>query len=361
MQRPRIKRTTEFLDTPAGDLILMRASVNEEITFENASPRQRQFVSMLDGNHRLADLRAEFGATVVDETIEQLDEAGVLEDAVDDERVPTAELERFDRQLRYLSDIGDSILTPSERQERLREATVAFLGVGGLGGAAAQWLACVGIGEFRLIDGDAVEISNLNRQILYSEADIGRPKVEIAAARLRAFNSAMTITATDRRLESEADVAEFISGADIVIDAADWPAHEIERWCNAACFEAGIPYITMSHFPPVARVGPLYNPGVTGCFACQEIAYRRDLPLYDVAIDQRRAKVAPAATLGPACGIVGSQAALEVFHLLTGLVALATLGVAHLYDLRTMEVTREPVVPESQCPVCAHLQPASAA
>ena len=47
------------------------------------------------------------------------------------------------------------------------------------------------------------------------------------------------------------------------IDAADWPAHDIERWCNAACFEAGIPYIMMSHFPPIVRVGPLYVPGET--------------------------------------------------------------------------------------------------
>ena len=91
------------------------------------------------------------------------------------------------------------------------------------------------------------------------------------------------MTATARRLESEVEIADFIAGADIVIDAADWPAHDIERWCNSACFEAGIPYITMSHFPPIARVGPLYVPGRTGCFACQETAYRREYPLFDAA------------------------------------------------------------------------------
>ena len=138
---------------------------------------------------------------------------------------------------------------------------MAVLGVGGLGGWAALALACCGVGEMWLVDGDRVEASNLNRQILYTEADIGLLKVEAAAARLRAFNSAMRITATARRLESQAEIADFIDGADVVIDAADWPAHDIERWCNSACFEAGIPYITMSHFPPIARVGPLYVPG----------------------------------------------------------------------------------------------------
>ena len=210
-----------------------------------------------------------------------------------------------------------------------------------------------------LIDGDRVEVSNLNRQILFTEAEIGLLKVEAAAARLRAFNSAMRVTSTARRLESQAEIADFIAGADVVIDAADWPAHDIERWCNSACFEAGIPYITMSHFPPIARVGPLYVPGETGCFACQETAYRREYPLFDVAVEQRRAKASPAATLGPACGLIGGQVGLDVMHLLTGLAEPSTLGVAHIYDLRTMEVEREPVVPEPDCPVCGHLQPAA--
>ena len=233
-----------------------------------------------------------------------------------------------------------------------------MIGVGGLGGWAAWALACCGIGEMWLIDGDRVEISNLNRQILYTEADIGRLKVEAAAERLGAFNSAMRIEATARRLESEEEIAEFIAGSDVVIDAADWPAHDIERWVNSACFEAGIPYITMSHFPPIARVGPLYVPGRTGCFACQETAYRRDYPLFDVAVEQRRAQPSPAATLGPACGLIGGQVGLDVMHQLTGLAEPSTLGVAHIYDLRTMEVEREPVVPEPDCPVCGEMQPA---
>jgi bacteriocin biosynthesis cyclodehydratase domain-containing protein len=97
---------------------------------------------------------------------------------------------------------------------------------------------------------------------------------------------------------------------------------------------------------------------VTGCFACQETAYRRQYPLFDVAVEQRRAKPSPAATLGPACGLIGGQVALDVMHLLTGLAAPSTLGVAHISDLRTMKVEREPVVPEPDCPVCGHLQPA---
>ncbi|HWJ42510.1 MAG TPA: TOMM precursor leader peptide-binding protein, partial [Solirubrobacterales bacterium] len=106
------------------------------------------------------------------------------------------------------------------------------------------------------------------------------------------------------------------------------------------------------HFPPIAQVGALYVPGKTGCFICQEISYRRDYPLFDVAVEQRRAKPSPAATLGPACGLIGGQVGMEVMHLLTGLARPATQGVAHIYDLRTMEPKLEPVVPEPECPVC---------
>jgi molybdopterin-synthase adenylyltransferase len=354
LRRPRIKRTTEEIETPDGDVYLLRPSAENDIRIEQPDAEERRLLAAVDGERTLEQLREEFGAKEVDDLMAQLQELEVVEDAADDELVPAAELARFDRQLRYFSDLGGEV-TPSECQQRLREAKVAVLGVGGLGGWSAWALACTGVGEMWLIDGDRVEISNLNRQILYTEADVGLLKVECAAARLRAFNSAAKITTAARRLEGEEDIAEFIDGADVVIDAADWPAHEIERWCNSACFAAGIPYITMSHFPPIARVGPLYVPGKTGCFVCQEIGYRREYPLFDVAVEQRRAKPSPAATLGPACGLIGGQVAMEVMHLLTGLSRPATQGVAHIYDLRTMEVKREPVTPEPECPICGKL------
>jgi bacteriocin biosynthesis cyclodehydratase domain-containing protein len=353
MRRPRIKRTTEAIESPEGDVYLMRPSADGDIRIEKPNEEERALLESLDGEHTLEQLHEKFGREAVADLISQFEELEIVEDACDDDLLPATELARFDRQLRYFSDVGTPALTPSECQRRLREAKVAVLGVGGLGGSAALWLASIGVGEMWLIDGDRVEASNLNRQVLFAESEIGLLKVEAAAARLRSFNSAMHIASTARRLESQAEIAEFIAGADVVVDAADWPAHDIERWCNSACFEAGIPYITMSHFPPIARVGPLYVPGQTGCFACQEIAYRREYPLFDVAVEQRRAKASPAATLGPACGLIGGHVGLDIMHLLTGLAEPSTLGVAHIFDLRTMEVEREPVVPEPNCPVCA--------
>jgi bacteriocin biosynthesis cyclodehydratase domain-containing protein len=356
LRRPRIKRTIEQLEMPDGDVYLLQASRELTIQITKPDEKERLLLAALDGEHTAEQLHEEFGREAVDDVISQLGQLELIEDAADDDRLAPGEVARFDRQLRYFSDIGGE-LTPADCQERLREAKVAVLGLGGLGSWSALALACTGIGEMWLIDGDEVEISNLNRQILYTEAELGLPKVECAAARLRAFDSKMRITTEARRLESQADVAEFIAGSDVVIDAADWPAHDLERWCNAACFEAGIPYITMSHFPPIARVGPLYVPGQTGCYACQEAGWRREYPLLDAMIEQRRAKPSPAATMGPACGLIGGHVALDVMHLLTGLAKPSAQGVEHIYDLRTMEVKSSPVVPEPDCPVCGEMEP----
>jgi bacteriocin biosynthesis cyclodehydratase domain-containing protein len=355
MQRPRLKRTTQRMEAPNGDLYLLRPSAGADIHIEEPDAEGRRLLAALDGTRTREELIDEFGSDEVGDLLAQFEELGVVEDAADDDLIPEKVLERFDRQLRYFSDITTGP-TASQCQRKLESSRIAVLGVGGLGGWAALNLACCGIGEMLLVDFDRVELSNLNRQVLFSESDIGRFKAVAATERLRGFNSAMQIESRVQRLDSEEAIAETIEGHDLVIDACDWPAGDIEKWVNSACFAARVPFIAMSHFPPIARIGPLYVPGVTGCFACQEIGYRRTYPLFDVAMEQQRGKPSPAATLGPACSLIGGQIGIDVLHHLTGLAQPSTLGVGHIYDLRTMALEREPVVPEPTCPVCGDLQ-----
>jgi bacteriocin biosynthesis cyclodehydratase domain-containing protein len=354
MTRPRIKRTTEQIEAPNGDLYLLRPSAGADVHIEDPDPDGLQLLAALDGSLEREELAERFGEEAVNSLLAQLEELGLVEDAADDDLISAPIVRRYDRQLRYFSDITTGP-SPSQCQARLESARIVVLGVGGLGGCSALSLACCGVGEMLLIDGDRVEESNLNRQIIYTEADIGKLKVEAAADHLSAFNSRVRLETIGERMGGKEEIAKTIEGYDVVIDAADWPAHDIEEWVNEACFEAEIPYITMSHFPPIARVGPFYVPGVTGCFACQVAAYRRSYPMFDVAIEQRRARTAPVATMGPACGLIGGQVGLDVVHHLTGLATPSTQGVGHIYDLRTMEVEREPVVPEPDCPICGHL------
>ena len=352
MELPRLKTTTEVFAGPGGDVCLLRPSADADLVLEGAGSRGRDLLARLDGRSSRAALDAEFGSGTVGELLDLLDAERLIEDAASYEALPPGEATRYDRQLRYFADLAPDGLSAPDCQARLRDARVAVLGVGGLGSWTALSLACCGVGELALYDGDVVELSNLNRQILFCEEDLGEPKATVAAAALQRFNPAMRTHAEVRAVDSVGELREVVRGAALVVDAADRPAHDIERRVNEACFAEGVPYITMSHFPPFARVGPLYVPGETGCFACQERAYRASYELYDHIVDQRRGAPSPAATLGPVCAFVGGQAALDVVHQLTGLCEPASKGTVRVFDTRTLEVTGEPVPRDPACEVC---------
>jgi hypothetical protein len=122
VRRPRIKRTLERLDTPEGDLLLMWPSTQIDIRVRHPSDAERRLITALDGSRTLEQLRSEFGRGLVDEAIAGLDGRDVLEDAADDDLLSAEELERFDRQLRYFSDVAGGGLTPSGCQDRLRRS-----------------------------------------------------------------------------------------------------------------------------------------------------------------------------------------------------------------------------------------------
>jgi bacteriocin biosynthesis cyclodehydratase domain-containing protein len=352
MQLPRLKTTTEVFTSPDGDICLLRPSDEADLVLEGAGRRDRELVAALDGRTSRAALEANFGAAPVAELIGLLDAEGLVEDASAYAALSDEERGRYDRQLRYFADLAPEGVSGPECQLRLRDARVLVLGVGGLGSWSALSLACCGVGELTLVDGDVVELSNLNRQVLFAAGDIGRPKALVAAAAIERFNPGVRVVPVERTLGSQAEIAAAVRGSSFVVDAADRPSHDIERWVNAACFEHGVPYITMSHFPPYARVGPLYVPGETGCFNCQERAYRRSYELYDHIIDQRRGSPSPAATLGPVCAFVGGQVALDVVHHLTGLCEPASRGRVRVFDTRTLEVSDERVPRDPNCEVC---------
>jgi bacteriocin biosynthesis cyclodehydratase domain-containing protein len=237
-------------------------------------------------------------------------------------------------------------------QERLRDARVAMIGVGGLGTWAAAALACAGVGPLTLVDDDRVELSNLNRQFLYRHADLGRLKAQAAADALAAFDPELSLGVLAERVSGEDDAARVVEGHDFVVELADWPPHELGRWLDGASWAAGIPRVTASQFPPLLRIGPTYVPGVTACQRCQEAGARRDFPLYDEVVALRRARLPVTATLGSASALIGAAIAGDVVHHLTGLERPATLGTALIVDMRDLSVQREPLARDPACDRC---------
>jgi molybdopterin-synthase adenylyltransferase len=351
--RYRLVPSIEPFLASTGDLHLLRPGEAGDLVVRGAGPDDRAVVDALLGDgHGFAELRRATGldAPALRSKLDALDAAGVL--IADD--APPAELpeplrERFDRQLPYFAEWGD----PGTAQLRLRAATVLVLGCGGLGTCALGALACAGVGAFVLVDDDDVELSNLNRQVLYGAGDVGRPKVERAAAWLRRFDPDVRVRAVRRRVASAADVLALLDGTDVVVQTADWPPYTILRWVADACASAGVPYVIGGQRPPVLKVGPTFVPGRSACFRCQETALERAYPLYRELSRQRDARTSRATTLGPASGIAGTLIGAEVMHLLLGR-PIATEGRSLIVDLRTLESRWEAVERVPGCPGCNH-------
>jgi bacteriocin biosynthesis cyclodehydratase domain-containing protein len=258
--------------------------------------------------------------------------------------------ERFSRQLPYLAELGDDV----RQQSRIRASTVVVIGCGGLGTWAIAALACIGVGHLLLIDDDLVALSNLNRQILYTRADVSRPKAAAAADWVRAFDPTVQVSEVQRRITSPDDVSAHIVDADAVVLAADWPPYEIARWVNTACVRERTPFIVAGQLPPLLKIGPTYMPGDGPCFTCHETALTKASRSYEDYVAFRASEPVMTPTLGPGSGVVGGMLGLELLHLLAGHVP-STQGVAVLMNMRTMTIRHEQVDRDAMCKTCKHL------
>lgn len=237
------------------------------------------------------------------------------------------EIERYARHL-VLAEIG------GPGQQRLKAARAAIVGMGGVGAPAALYLAAAGVGALRLIDHDEVGLSNLQRQIAFSEQDVGAPKVEAGAARLTALNAHVEVEAAGERLTA-ANAAWLLEGCDVVIDGTD--DFEARFAVNAACVAAGIPLVS----------GALGRwSGQVGVFAGRP-CYRCLVP----EIPPEAETCARVGVVGALAGVVGSMSALEAIKLITG-AGEALTGRLLIYDglAGTARTTR--VAPDPACPVC---------
>jgi molybdopterin-synthase adenylyltransferase len=237
--------------------------------------------------------------------------------------VPTGltnqDLDRHSRTLEFFTNIDTSPRTnPYELLARLRGARAVVLGLGGVGSAVAAGLAATGVGHVRCVDFDQVEMSNLNRQLLFTEEDVGQAKADVVADRLRAIDSAVSVTIADVKLSNSADVAGEIEGADVVFCCADSPPGPagIDGWVNEACFAARVPWLTAGYSGPRYSL-VTYVPGQTGCYDCLQTAYTeyrlQDGAPTEVTLPAFRGSIAASAQ------IAGHSLALEGVYLLLGM------------------------------------------
>jgi molybdopterin/thiamine biosynthesis adenylyltransferase len=258
-------------------------------------------------------------ASAVHTALDTFADAGYLEDAAasDPSQLTAREKERYDRSRRFFRWIDLNRRDHSwEPQLRLRDSRAVVLGVGGTGGSAVLALVASGVGRVHCVDSDVVELSNLNRQVLYGEADIGRPKAEAAVERLRNLNSDVQVTGEVRRIVAEADLRELVGDCDVLLLCADQPT-EIRTWTNRACLDSGTPWVESGYHGPIASASA-YTPGRGPCFECvwlaeQDRRRRADPEAHHGMLSGRRNAV-----IAPSAGLSGHLAAHLALALLTG-------------------------------------------
>lgn len=241
-----------------------------------------------------------------------------------------SQLERYARNIR-LEPIGRA------GQEKLLASSVLIVGVGGLGSPAALYLAAVGVGTIGLLDGDAVDLSNLQRQIAHATADVGTRKVVSAREAIAAINSDVTVRAYDRWATAES-LAEIIAGYDFAIDAVDNLTTKF--LINDACCARQVPFC---HAGILEFEGQLMTvqPGKTSCCRC----------LFGGPPSVGAMHASPTGVLGVVPGVIGTLQATEAIKTLLGLGDLLTDSLL-TYDALTMRFRKVPVPRDPHCPAC---------
>ncbi|WP_221640614.1 HesA/MoeB/ThiF family protein [Actinoallomurus bryophytorum] len=290
------------------------------------------------------------------DTIESLFQAGHLEDAnsLEPETLSPRERERYGRGHAYFRWVDTLPRKGSwDVQLRLRDARVVVVGVGGAGGAAAQGLAATGVGHLHCVDSDIVELSNLNRQVLYNEDDLGKPKVDVAVARLGRLNSDIKITGERSTVRGQADLEALAEDCDVLVLAADRP-EIIRTWANRACLAKNVPWVGGGYHGALLTVG-VFKPGDGACWECLKLAEARrpEMSIFRPEDESSFGTQTPghpvtAASAGMA-GLLMTHAAIS---LLTGVPALPA---GRVYGMNLVALTDPVLVSHPRqpgCPAC---------
>ena len=238
------------------------------------------------------------------------------------------ERQRYDRQI-MIPGLGES------GQEKLKKARVVIAGSGGLGSPIALYLTAAGVGTVRIIDNDLVELSNLNRQILHWDKDIGKEKAKSAYDKLTQLNKNVTIETIDATID-ETNVYDLTAGFDVIVDAMDnLPTRYL---LNKAAIEHKMPFVHGAVSGLEGRAMTVI-PGESACIRC----------LYHTAASKKKFPV-----LGTTSAIIGAIQATEVIKYLTGIGTLLTNRLL-IYDGLNMKFTELSVVRNVNCEHCGDL------
>ena len=244
-----------------------------------------------------------------------------------------AQLLRYSRHI-LLPELG------VEAQEKFASARALVVGAGGLGAPVAQFLVAAGVGTVTLCDPDAVDLTNLQRQILYATSDVGAPKVAAAKTRLAAINPAVSVEAVEARI-GPAELGPLVARTDVVLDCCDNFA--TRHAVNRACVAAKVPLVSGAaiRFDGQIAVFDTRVPDAP-CYHC----------LFGEGEELEPMRCAVMGVFAPVVGVIGAMQAAEALKLIAA-VGTPLAGRLLLLDALTMSWREVRIPRDPHCPVCA--------
>ncbi|WP_413943095.1 TOMM precursor leader peptide-binding protein [Bdellovibrio sp. HCB-162] len=243
--------------------------------------------------------------------------------------------ERYDRHSLFYQ-LGD--LNGLEAQKILSQKKVALIGAGGIGNWVGLNLIGAGFKEIRIIDFDRVELTNLTRQVLFDEKDLGKLKTEVAAKALQKKNTQTKVRPVEMKVTSVKELKKVLKGMDFVILSADRP-EKIHDWVDEACQALQIPYLNIGYRDGEGVVGPMTVPGRTSCYQCfkSQTSEEKTTDHSSAEIQNLFDDRYQAPSFGPLNALVSTVGSLEVIKYFTGLGELRSLDTEISVNALTLE------------------------
>ncbi|NOI29825.1 molybdopterin-synthase adenylyltransferase MoeB [Vibrio coralliilyticus] len=224
-------------------------------------------------------------------------------------------------------------------QEALKQSSILILGAGGLGCASSQYLATAGVGSLTLIDDDVVELSNLQRQVLHHDADVGRKKVLSASESLKQLNPHLEVRTIDQRLSDE-DLKTEIEQHTLILDASD--NVETRNQLNRLCYELKTPLVSGAAIRMEGQVSVFtYQDKAQPCYQCLSSLF-----------GSAALSCVEAGVMAPVVGIIGAVQAMEAIKVIANY-GQAKEGKILILDAMTMSWREMNLMKMPNCPVCS--------
>ncbi|MGI2175071.1 molybdopterin-synthase adenylyltransferase MoeB [Shewanella ulleungensis] len=238
--------------------------------------------------------------------------------------------------LRYSRQISIKAMD-IEGQEKLKLAKVLIIGAGGLGCAASQYLAVAGVGEITIVDFDTVELSNLQRQVLHFDANIGQAKVESAKQTLAQLNPLIKINALNALLD-DAEIDSLVSQHSLVLDCTDNVM--VREQLNKSCFKHKISLVSAAAIRMEGTVTVFDYQADTPCYQC-----------FSALFGEQQLTCVESGILAPVVGMIGCIQATEAIKVISAM-GQALSGKLLMVDAMTMEFRQMTLPKQPQCKVC---------